>query len=139
GIRDFHVTGVQTCALPICFLQARRHALRHVPGQVGRAGDLLEGLDPIGRALDVVAALVEDDVVRGDFQQVRRDLGALVPDLAGGVDERGAADRGAAAAVRPHAEGDAPGVAVDDLDIVQRHAQLLGYQLGEGRLLTLPV
>src|SRR5690606_39479369 len=24
GIRDFHVTGVQTCALPICYLQRRR-------------------------------------------------------------------------------------------------------------------
>src|SRR5690606_39554100 len=26
GIRDFHVTGVQTCALPISRLAARRHA-----------------------------------------------------------------------------------------------------------------
>src|SRR5690606_40047430 len=27
GIRDFHVTGVQTCALPICFHRNQAHAV----------------------------------------------------------------------------------------------------------------
>ena len=45
----------------------------------------------------------------------------------------------AAAAVGAHAELDQPGVAVDDLDIVERHAQLVGHDLGEGRLLPLAV
>src|SRR5207302_7877563 len=30
GIRDFHVTGVQTCALPIWLLEANGHADNHV-------------------------------------------------------------------------------------------------------------
>src|SRR5690606_39974468 len=46
GIRAFHVTGVQTCALPICRegLQARRRgARRDVPaGRTGRAPRLAE-------------------------------------------------------------------------------------------------
>src|SRR6266700_6929648 len=45
GIRDFHVTGVQTCALPICpeprFAQGRRmeHAPHHPRGQTDGGGD----------------------------------------------------------------------------------------------------
>src|SRR5690606_40228160 len=45
GIRDFHVTGVQTCALPISGLDQDRRSARHLPLQQrypagrGRQGD----------------------------------------------------------------------------------------------------
>src|SRR5690606_41194324 len=49
GIRDFHVTGVQTCALPI-YLQGNRHDRRTVRGdlQVRRCqrAPYLRRLDP---------------------------------------------------------------------------------------------
>src|SRR5690606_41074217 len=51
GIRDFHVTGVQTCALPIFQLDQRRTA---------RVGALLDG------RVDAVRADVGDAVRQGD-------------------------------------------------------------------------
>src|SRR5690606_39972907 len=40
GIRDFHVTGVQTCALPICQAKARSaNSPRHVAEQTRRHGN----------------------------------------------------------------------------------------------------
>src|SRR6185295_18995904 len=53
--------------------------------------------------------------------------------------DRRAADRERAAAVRAHAERHAAGVAVDDLDVVDRDAELAGDELREGRLLALAV
>src|SRR5256886_3550796 len=47
GIRDLTVTGVQTCALPICAVVLAGEGFRHVLGRLGRllhrhaAGDLL--------------------------------------------------------------------------------------------------
>src|SRR5207253_5976195 len=42
GIRDGHVTGVQTCALPICCIADSLHGAQSAPrqrvGKVGRAG-----------------------------------------------------------------------------------------------------
>src|SRR5690606_40872357 len=35
GIRDFHVTGVQTCALPICLLDEARTATGGVDDDIG--------------------------------------------------------------------------------------------------------
>src|SRR2546426_2277022 len=42
GIRDYKVTGVQTCALPIC-------SARRAGGGRREAGDLQERLDLVGR------------------------------------------------------------------------------------------
>src|SRR5690606_39659395 len=44
GIRDFHVTGVQTCALPICDGHQEAEEKNQRPSQVGHA------LRPSGRA-----------------------------------------------------------------------------------------
>src|SRR5690606_39648467 len=48
GIRDFHVTGVQTCALPICNVRAR---LRHHIST--RVADQLGNLCPSGLTRDL--------------------------------------------------------------------------------------
>ena len=50
-----------------------------------------------------------------------------------------AADGEAAAAIGAHAERDLRGVAVHDLDLVDRHAELVDDQLGEGGLVPLAV
>src|SRR6266508_1676494 len=76
GIRDGHVTGVQTCALPIC------------RGRPGRPGDLEEDLlavdlDGPGRA-DAEPHLVPADLEHGD-DDVVPDHDALVG--AAGEDE----------------------------------------------------
>src|SRR5690606_41190145 len=59
GIRDFHVTGVQTCALPISCLRGRRCRQRaHRPGRRHRdtrerayPGERLRPLAPFGRSV----------------------------------------------------------------------------------------
>src|SRR5256886_7109211 len=47
GIRDLTVTGVQTCALPICRIRrsepARRHLVRFGNGEIDRAGGQAQG------------------------------------------------------------------------------------------------
>src|SRR5690606_40365534 len=60
GIRDFHVTGVQTCALPICVLY-QPHAFETVTNgriynnpsneAIRAARDAVNGWDPSGGAL----------------------------------------------------------------------------------------
>src|SRR3546814_17574408 len=44
-----------------------------------------------------------------------------------------------ARAVGAHAQGDRAGVAVHDLDVLDRHAERVGDELGEGRLVALAV
>src|SRR5690606_40562520 len=46
GIRDFHVTGVQTCALPICTL----HIMSVVTGAQGKLAD---GKQVFGAVVDI--------------------------------------------------------------------------------------
>src|SRR5690606_39967635 len=64
GIRDFHVTGVQTCALPICMLH----------GLVGNASwrgvslrELLEeaGIQPEGKEVVFFGADIGEEEIRG--------------------------------------------------------------------------
>src|SRR5207302_2266189 len=61
GIRDFHVTGVQTCALPIladrAFLSVRRH-LQPVAGSNGVHRELLAVV--VGLALQSIQARSEE-------------------------------------------------------------------------------
>ena len=53
--------------------------------------------------------------------------------------QRGAADCARAGTVAPHPEGNAPGIAVHDLDVVDRAAEFLRHDLGEGGLVSLAV
>ena len=84
-------------------------------------------------------AVLELDVGFRGFEQVGRNLLALGDDLVHRLDDRGAADRQRARAVSAHAEGDLVGVAVHDLDLLDRHAEPVGDELGKGRLVALTV
>jgi hypothetical protein len=75
----------------------------------------------------------------GRLQQVRRDLLALGDDLVQRLDDRGAADGERAGSVRPHAEQHAARVAVDDVDVLERNAELRRDHLRERRLVALAV
>src|SRR5690606_34766339 len=55
GIRDFHVTGVQTCALPISYdVWVRQGLLRTTPGKVIDYGFVARDIGEITGGLDVV-------------------------------------------------------------------------------------
>ena len=73
------------------------------------------------------------------FEQVGRDLLALRDDLVDRLHDRRAADRDRARAVGAHAEEDAPGVAVDDVHVLDRHAEPVGDDLRERGLVSLAV
>src|SRR5690606_39714737 len=59
GIRHFHVTGVQTCALPICFQQRRKQIGTLLRGQLPDGGRawidslVAAGLSPAVRPEDI--------------------------------------------------------------------------------------
>ena len=108
--------------------------MRHV----GLEHHLADRLGAVG-ALDREAAVLELDVALGRLEQVRGDLLALLDDLLAGVDDRLAADRDRARAVGAHADRGLVGVAVDHLDVLDRHAELLGDQLRERGLVALAV
>ena len=92
----------------------------------------------VGRALDAVLGAVDLDVVERGLEHVRRDTGAPSPDLAGGLDRRGHADRRrCATAVRAVAERRALRVRVLDDDVLHRDAELVGDDLRVGRLVAL--
>ena len=104
----------------------------------GLQGRVLHGHGLVG-AGDREAAAVVLEVVRGALELVRDDAPGLLDHLLGGVPERDAADRQAAAPVRVEAELHRRRVAVDHLDLVDRDAQPLGGDLREGRHVALPV
>src|SRR5207302_4941784 len=55
GIRDFHVTGVQTCALPIYERHRHRYELNnHYREQLAGHGFLVSGTSPDGNLVEVV-------------------------------------------------------------------------------------
>src|SRR5690606_41080534 len=75
GIRDFHVTGVQTCALPIWredVVGGRPEARPYVGGRL--AGHLLEVLAELGGRVapgEVRVRLVEADLGQGRSEERR--------------------------------------------------------------------
>src|SRR5690606_10886206 len=76
GIRDFHVTGVQTCALPIALgIEARAGIAIVVPGtaQVGRGFEHGGAKAEIDEALD----LVDAGDARADHDRIKARLGRL--------------------------------------------------------------
>ena len=95
--------------------------------------------DRLVGAGDPELAVLELDVGFGRLHQVGRDLLALVDDLVAGVDHGLAADRQRARAVGAHADRGLVGVAVDDVDVLVGHAQLLGDHLRQGGLVALAV
>ena len=112
----------------------QRVVVRHVGGK----GHLGEGHFLVG-AGNPEDALLELDVGVGRLEQVGGDLAALGDHLVDRLDDRGAAHRDRARAVGAHAEQDLAGVAVDDVDVLQRDAELVGDHLGKGGFVALAV
>ena len=116
-------------------LEAGLHPLRVVG--VGRERDLLDRLGPIRRALDAELAVRPLEVVLVRLEEVGGELAGLVLDLAGGHRRRRAGDRRRPRGVRAKAVRRRVRVAVLDLDVGDREAELLGDDLGERRLVAL--
>src|SRR5438093_1950252 len=79
GIRDWSVTGVQTCALPICLVGARRYTLEHPTTILARANQALAALERYKLRLDEVASTlsaleIEDLVTVRDVAVVAQRL-----------------------------------------------------------------
>ena len=108
--------------------------MRHVRSQ----RDFAERLAAIG-AGDGELAVLELDVGFRRLEQMRGDLLAFGDDLVQCLDDRGASDRQRTRAVGAHAEGNAPGIAVHDLDILDRDSQPARNDLRERRFVTLAV
>ncbi len=111
---------------------------RIVVRNVRRQRDLAERLAAIG-ASDGELAVGELDVAFRGLEQMRRDLLALGDDLVHRLDDRRAPDGERARAVGSHAERNAAGVAMDDVDVLDRNAETPGDELRERRLVTLTV
>ncbi len=93
-------------------------ARRQAAGLERRLGDLGDADAPVGAGDREVAAIVADrelDVDIGRFEQMGGDAFALGDDLVGGEPQGRAADHRRARAVGADAEGDAVGVAIDDI------------------------
>ncbi len=83
--------------------------------------------------------VLELDVFHRRFHQVGGDFLAFGDNLVHGLHHGGTADREAAAAVGAHAEWNFSGIAVHDLNLVERDAELADDKLGEGGLVALAV
>src|SRR5690606_40092179 len=83
GIRDFHVTGVQTCALPICLpvhvieslskLERERRSLRSELGREPTPSELAKALD---MSVDKVELLLDASRQRSEERRVGKEGGA---------------------------------------------------------------
>ena len=121
------------------FIQPRFQLVeRVVVRHVGRERDFAEGLGAV-RAGHAEDAVLELDVLRRGFQQMRRDLLGLGLDFVERLHDGRAAHGNRARTIRAHAEGDAAGIAVHDLDVLDRHAQAIGHDLRKGRFMALAV
>src|SRR5690606_2768873 len=73
GIRDFHVTGVQTCALPILVLDPQQ-------GIVTPQGEQADALDQLAELAVAIVARVEFRHLLGDVTTHRPEIGpAIIP------------------------------------------------------------
>ena len=104
---------------------------------VGRERDFLDRLEPLGRALDAPFPVRPLEVVGAGLKEMRGDVPGLLLDLAGGDGRRGAGDRRRARRIRPEPVRRGVGVALLDLDVRDREAELLGDDLRERGLVTL--
>ena len=108
--------------------------LRHV----GRERHLGEGDGLVG-VDDGEGAVRELHLVLVRLQHVRGDLLALGDDLVGRLDDGRATHRQRSRAVGAQRVVGTPGVAVQNRDVLERHAELVGDDLSESRLVTLAV
>ncbi len=111
---------------------------RQVVGGIGGKRHLEPRYRLVG-AGDLELAVLDDDVALIRLHQVGGDLLRLGLDLVERLDDGRHADRPRARAVGAHAHLHLVGVAVDDVDAVDRHAEAVGDQLGEGGFMPLPV
>ncbi|MEA3192053.1 MAG: aerobic carbon-monoxide dehydrogenase large subunit, partial [Betaproteobacteria bacterium] len=120
-------------------LQPRLELLpRELVRDVGLQGDLAEAEGAVG-AGDRELAVLELDVALARLEHVAGDLLALGDDLVDGLVDRRHADGARARAVGAHAELHLVGIAVHDGDGLDRHAEPVGDELGEGGLVALAV
>ena len=112
--------------------------LRIVVRDIGGQSDFGDGLGLVG-ADDPVGALVELDVVDRGLHQMSRNLAALEDDLVAGPHDGGSANGDGSRPVGAHSHGDAVGIALHDLDILDRQPKGVRDNLGEGGLVTLAV
>src|SRR5690606_39692794 len=82
GIRDFHVTGVQTCALPILALDRRITGAGLVDAPADHLDGLLDDpraalLDGLRRQLDAPGAAVVEPEARSEERRVGKDVKSL--------------------------------------------------------------
>ena len=117
--------------------EAGLHALRQLARHVGGPRDVGEGHAAV-RARHRELPVLVHDVLGGRLQEARRDAPAALDDLLGRARHRRAAHgEGARAAITaPGAERVA--VTPEHLDALGRHAEPIGHDLGEGRLVSLP-
>src|SRR5688572_18320291 len=119
GIRDLTVTGVQTCALPICELDG------HVAGALADAGRtaLRTRLEPLQRR-----PLVDEDL--GDLELVRHELVVVLRVGDGGVEKLQDVTRGRAGRRPQDGTRVVDGLAADVIDDEPRLARGAAHVLG---------
>jgi len=105
---------------------------------IGRERHFAEELLLVGAGHLVHAAFVLD-ISLGGFHQVRGDLAALGDDLVQRLDDGGAAHGDRARTVGAHAKQDLRSVAMDDVDVFDRHAEAVRHHLRERGLMPLAV
>ncbi|MCY1306023.1 hypothetical protein D9M70_558550 [compost metagenome] len=84
-------------------------------------------------------AVLNHDVAFVRFHQMRGDLLCLGLHLVERLDDRRHADRAGARAVGAHAHLHLVGIAMHDVDAVNRNAEAVGDELGKGGLVALAV
>ncbi len=117
--------------------EALLHPFRQ-PGAVARERDLAQGLCLFGTALDMEAALVEDDVGFVGFEHMSRQPLGLVDHLDAGHTDRHTTHRQASAAIGAVTHGRSfGGVAMSHLNRFVRNAERVRHDLGERRVMAL--
>ena len=103
----------------------------------GLAGEFEHVETAVGLARDE-APVLEGDMVERHLQHRGGDAPSLADQVGGGLGEhrRGVPHR--AAGMGPAADPHHVGVAEDDVDLLDRHGEQIGYHLGEARLMALP-
>src|SRR5262245_18082447 len=92
----------------------------------------------LSRSFGLERAVREFHVLRLDLQHVRRDLAAALDDAVRGIAHAHAGHAHGAARVRAAADRDDVGVALDQANLFERHAEPFAHALGEARLMPLP-
>ena len=119
--------------------EASLDPLRQIAGAVCLHGDVLDRHRLLRVALDAEASCLVLDVGDACLQHARGDDLGLVPHLAGHECSSRTRHRCRARAIRAETEWSVVGVAMHDVDVFGRDADLLGDDLGERCLVPLPL